>query len=245
MPKQVPPKRDADKTKWCRYHKTHGYVTEECIQLRDAIEIVIRAGRLDQYKKQEDPPRRGQPAPLAIEEAPAEDNGTRQVAMSITQPEDFYISEEVSARLSKWENFPSAMVITGGGFNTYIVGSVKKKFDELISASSKMSSVLDTTKGTSVPLSFYLEELPGGSPNSQIPLLIQASMANFDVHKILVDEGSSCDIMYSSLFKILQLDQHHLSQYLGSDLQDFNGSTSKPWEYVDLHVRFGQGEASK
>jgi hypothetical protein len=245
MPKQVPPKRDADKTKWCRYHKTHGYVTEECIQLRDAIEIVIRAGRLDQYKKQEDPPRRGQPAPLAIEEAPAEDNGTRQVAMSITQPEDFYISEEVSARLSKWENFPSAMVITGGGFNTYTVGSVKKKFDELISASSKMSSVLDTTKGTYVPLSFYLEELPGGSPNSQIPLLIQASMANFDVHKILVDEGSSCDIMYSSLFKILQLDQHHLSPYLGSDLQDFNGSTSKPWGYVDLHVRFDQREASK
>ncbi|KAK2443631.1 hypothetical protein QL285_014717 [Trifolium repens] len=165
--------------------------------------------------------------------------------MSITQPEDFYISEEVSARLSKWENFPSAMVITGGGFNTYIVGSVKKKFDELISASSKMSSVLDTTKGTSVPLSFYLEELPGGSPNSQIPLLIQASMANFDVHRILVDEGSSCNIMYSSLFKILQLDQHHLSPYLGSDLQGFNSSISKPWGYVDLHVRFGQREESK
>jgi hypothetical protein len=57
MPKQVPPKRDADKTKWCRYHKTHGHVTEECIQLKDAIEILIRAGRLDRYKKQDDHPR--------------------------------------------------------------------------------------------------------------------------------------------------------------------------------------------
>jgi hypothetical protein len=103
--------------------------------LRDAIEILIKAGRLDRYKKQEDQPRRGQPAPLAIEEAPAEDNGTRQVAMSISRPEDFYISEEVSARLCKWENFPSIMVITGGGFNNFTVSSVKRKFDELISAS--------------------------------------------------------------------------------------------------------------
>jgi hypothetical protein len=97
MPKQVPPKRDADKTKWCRYHKKHGHVTEECIQLKGAIEILIRVGRLDRYKKQEDPPRQGQPAPLAIEEAPAEDTGTRKVAMFISRPEDFYISEEVSA----------------------------------------------------------------------------------------------------------------------------------------------------
>jgi hypothetical protein len=245
MPKQVPPKRDADKTKWCRHHKTHGHVTEECIQLKDVIEILIRACRLNQYIKEDNPPRRGRPTPLAIEEAQAEDTGPKQVALSITRPEDFYISGEVSARLSKWENFPSAMVITCGGFNNLTVGSVKRKFDELISASSKMSSMFDTTKRVSVPLSFYLEELPGGSPNSQIPLLIQASMANFDVHRILVDEGSSCDIMYSSLFQVLQLDQPHLSPYLGSDLQGFNGSTSKPWGYVDLLVRFGQGEASK
>jgi hypothetical protein len=84
MPKQVPPKRDADKTKWCRYHKTHGHVTEECIQLKDAIEILIRAGRLNQYIKEDNPPQRGRPAPLAIEEAPAEDTRPKQVAMSIT-----------------------------------------------------------------------------------------------------------------------------------------------------------------
>jgi hypothetical protein len=165
--------------------------------------------------------------------------------MSISRPEDFYISEEVSAPLRKWENFPSTMVISGGGFNDFTVGSVKRKFDELISTSSKLNPTLDTTKGGYVPLSFYLEELPRVSRNSQIPLLIQASMANFDVHRILVDEGSSCDIMYSSMFQVLQLDQHHPSPYLGSDLQGFNGSTSKPWEYVDLLVRFGQGEAAK
>ena len=54
-------------------------------------------------------------------------------------------------------------------------------------------------------------------------------MANFDIHCILVDEGSSVDVMYNQLFRTLQLDDSHLSLYVGSDLQGFNGSTSKPW----------------
>ncbi|MCI90023.1 hypothetical protein A2U01_0111312, partial [Trifolium medium] len=40
--------------------------------------------------------------------------------MSIWRPEDFYVLEDVSAEfsaLSRCENFPQAMVISGGGFN--------------------------------------------------------------------------------------------------------------------------------
>ncbi|MCI80051.1 hypothetical protein A2U01_0101322, partial [Trifolium medium] len=47
-------------------------------------------------------------------------------------------------------------------------------FEELIDASSKMNATLDKAKGRSIPLAFYLEELPGGSANSQIPLLVRA-----------------------------------------------------------------------
>ncbi|CAJ2640157.1 unnamed protein product [Trifolium pratense] len=70
-------------------------------------------------------------------------------------------------------------------------------------------------------------------------------MANFDVHRILVDQGSSCDVMYSGLFKILQLSEKNLVPYVGPDLQGFNGSTTKPWGYVDLIVTFGEEKAMK
>ncbi|MCI53061.1 hypothetical protein A2U01_0074307, partial [Trifolium medium] len=30
-----------------------------------------------------------------------------------------------------WENFPQALVISGGGFNKNTIGSVKRKFEEL------------------------------------------------------------------------------------------------------------------
>ncbi|XP_058755629.1 uncharacterized protein LOC131628838 [Vicia villosa] len=51
--------------------------------------------------------------------------------------------------------------------------------------------------------------------------------------------------MYSHLFKTLKLDDSHLTPYVGSDLQGFNGTTTKPWDYVELIVTFGEGEASR
>ncbi|GAU34549.1 hypothetical protein TSUD_219330 [Trifolium subterraneum] len=121
----------------------------------------------------------------------------------------------------------------------------KRKFDELEKASQVGEIKITEVKESSVPLAFYREEVPEGSPNFQIPLLVRAKMANFDVRRILVDQGSSCDIMYSGLFKVLQLTEENLVPYVGSDLQGFNGSTTKPWGYVDLIVTFGENKAMK
>ena len=51
--------------------------------------------------------------------------------------------------------------------------------------------------------------------------------------------------MYTQLFKMLQLNETHLTLYLGSDLQGFNDSTVKPWGYVELIVTFGAGETGR
>src|SRR3954468_2171496 len=114
---------------------------------------------------------------------------------------------------------PSTMVISGGGFNKLIMGSVKCKFKELILASLSKTVTLDLTKGSSTPIAFYREELPDGTPNSTIPLLVRARMANFDVRRILVDQGSFVDIIYSQLFSTLQLDEIHLTPYVSLKLQ--------------------------
>ena len=53
----------------------------------------------------------------------------------------------------------------------------------------------EKVRGRSELITFYLEELPGGALNSAIPLLIRAIMANFDVYRVFVDEGSSVDVM--------------------------------------------------
>ncbi|MCI53100.1 hypothetical protein A2U01_0074346 [Trifolium medium] len=58
------------------------------------------------------------------------------------------------------------MVISGGGFNKATIGSVKRKFEELIDASSNLNATLYKREGGSLPLVFYREELPEGSANS-------------------------------------------------------------------------------
>ncbi|GAU17189.1 hypothetical protein TSUD_178190 [Trifolium subterraneum] len=192
FPKQLPAKPNVDKKKFCRLHKSYGHVTEDCVHLKDAIEILIQKGYARQY-----------------------------------------------------ENFPGALVISGGGFNPITIGSIKRKFDELEKASAVAEIKITEVKESSIPLAFYREEVPEGSPNFQIPLLVRAKMSNFDVIRILVDQGNSCDIMYSGLFKVLQLTEENLVPYVGSDLQGFNAATTKPWGYVDLIVTFGEDQAMK
>jgi hypothetical protein len=51
--------------------------------------------------------------------------------------------------------------------------------------------------------------------------------------------------MYFGLFKTLQLTEKNLSPYVGTDLQGFNGATTKPRGYADLIVTFGEEEATK
>jgi len=42
-------RKGVDKTKYCRFHKCHGYVTNDCLHLKDAIELLIQRGRLKQF----------------------------------------------------------------------------------------------------------------------------------------------------------------------------------------------------
>jgi len=46
-----------DKRKYCRFHKDYGHYTEDCRDLKEQIEELIRKGKLQQYVKKGDPTR--------------------------------------------------------------------------------------------------------------------------------------------------------------------------------------------
>jgi len=121
------------------------------------------------------------------------------------------------------------------------VGSMKIKFEELMS----VNLLAPSNHGGRPPFAFYDSELPDGASNSAIPLLVRASMANTDVRRVLIDTGASRHIMYTDLFKTLQLTEKNLSPYVGNELYSFNGSSTQPWGYVELLVTFGEKEAKK
>ncbi|CAJ2668233.1 unnamed protein product [Trifolium pratense] len=245
FPRQQPMKANTDRTKFCRYHKSHGHVTEDCVHLKDAIEILIQKGYARRYvqndeqvQQQQQQQQRREPQEVAMAIYVPEQENNRGIipqALAISVPEiplpspgsdEGALMRHFNAHLNgSWENFPKALVITGGGLNKITLGSVKRKFEELENICSVTPVTVSKPEGGSDPLAFYKSEVPGGSPNYQIPLLVRARMANFDVHRILVDQGSSCDVMYSGLFKTLQLSEKNLVPYVGPDLQGSDKST--------------------
>ena len=52
-PLQSPP-NVRDKRKYCRFHKDHGHYMEDCRDLKEQIEELIRKGKLQQYVKKGD-----------------------------------------------------------------------------------------------------------------------------------------------------------------------------------------------
>ena len=47
--KMLAPPEKRNRRKYCRFHKDHGHDTDECIQLKDEIEALIRRGRLARF----------------------------------------------------------------------------------------------------------------------------------------------------------------------------------------------------
>ena len=52
-----------DDTKYCEFHKDHGHRTDDCIQLKRAIEYLIRRGHLSRYVASEGQERVQPPPP--------------------------------------------------------------------------------------------------------------------------------------------------------------------------------------
>ncbi|KAI5434108.1 hypothetical protein KIW84_021104 [Lathyrus oleraceus] len=121
FPKPSAPKPHTDKSKYCRFHRSHGHVTEDCVHLKDAIEILIQEGHLKQYTRKNEAPRHDEPEKKRPREDTPPDNSPYQVALCVSRPEDFFLPEPLPegkiTALSPWENFPTTLVISGGGTN--------------------------------------------------------------------------------------------------------------------------------
>ncbi|MCI48178.1 hypothetical protein A2U01_0069421, partial [Trifolium medium] len=75
FPKQLPAKAGVDRGKYCRYHRSHGQVTEDCVHLKDAIEIMIQKGYAQKYVKDGD--KETHEAQMAIEAPTPEEEDSR------------------------------------------------------------------------------------------------------------------------------------------------------------------------
>lgn len=129
-----------------------------------------------------------------------------------------------------------AMVVFGGypmqgGGGT--MNTMKRKWKKIMNVSSSSIAEIASHRPT---LAFEDNDFPDGKANKYIPLLMKDVMANFEVRRILVDQGSLANITFIDLLKTLGISEEDLS----TDLSGFNGSKNKTLDYLELMVTYGE-----
>lgn len=76
--------------------------------------------------------------------------------------------------------------------------------------------------------------------NAALPLVVIATIANHFALRVLIDDRSSDDIMYASVFMKLRISERNMTPYEGGSLHVFNDSDTLPRGVVEFLVSFGE-----
>ena len=85
------------------------------------------------------------------------------------------------------------------------------------------------------PIAFDDEDLEGTIQPHDDALVIAARISGFLVKRVMVDQGSEADVMYSDLFRGLGLKNQNLAKY-NSPLVSFDGTVMIPQGQISLPV---------
>jgi hypothetical protein len=211
-----------NENEWCHYHRCKGHDTEKFFRLKDLIEELIRSGHLKKFIEraaQENKARQRSPrSPRSPHNPPSEDAGGKD------QP-----------RIA-------VNTIAGGFAGGGNSNSARKRY---VRKSERESGVVGHVSFPAAPyLSFSPKDATDIVPHDDDPLVIQVQILNCDVKRVLIDSGSSADIMYWDAFKAMQLAGEQLQPYHGTQV-GFTGDQAELMGYITLLTTFGEKESAK
>ena len=198
-----------DNIKYCEFHRDHGHRTDDCIQPRKEIEYLIQRGHLHRYVASEGQDQ-VQP-PLPRHPTPTQ----HQLPLG----EIHVISggfagggESSSARKAHLRNIRSGEALE-------------------IQVVSKLPH-LDTT------ITFSDSDMEGYHHPHDNPLVIRVVVANKTIHRVLVDNESSADIIFASAFDKMGIGREKL-ELVNAYLRGFSGERVLPLRSIQLVLTLG------
>ena len=167
-----------DNSKYCEFHRDYGHRTDDYIQLKREIECLIRREYLQRFISPENQPRN-----QAQNQAPPQQPPPRQTTTQHQQP------------LGEIQVISGGF--TGGGESISTrkahLRSIRSTEIAKIQAVSKLPR-LDTS------ITFSDSDLEGCQYPHDDPLVVRADVANKTVHRVLINNGRSADIIFASAF---------------------------------------------
>ncbi|XP_065619073.1 uncharacterized protein LOC136063094 [Quercus suber] len=204
-----------DRSKYCRFHKDHGHYTEDCRDLKEQIEELIRKGRLQKFIK------KGEYNKFRDENKGQHESSSKSRSRQSQPPQNVIGKIQTIARGP----------ITGGSFK-----SLKKVHQRQVN-SVHMTPPLKQRR-TDQDMIFNEGDAWGVKQPHNNPLVIALTIEDFITKRILVDNGSSADIIYFPASQQLKLDLRRLHPF-DSPLVSFSGDRVYPKGVVTLAVTVG------
>ncbi|XP_021762924.1 uncharacterized protein LOC110727653 [Chenopodium quinoa] len=194
--------RPRDVKKYCMFHRDVGHYTEECTQLKDNIEELIRKGYLTQYR--------------------LNTSRNQQSAQTVERVD----------------------VITGGPIHGGTISGAKKHLAEhrhLVCA----LDVDNRPRPASIPQVVFTEEDARGVvfPHDD-PLVLITKINGADIKRVLVDGGSSANVLFVQAFNEMNIGRQYLKP-VSYPVIEFNGSTVRPEGSIVLPVKLGDGPQAR
>ena len=198
-----------DLTKYCEFHRHHGHRTDDCIQLRKEIEFLIRRGHLRRFVASEG---RDQALPPSPHPPTPTQHQQPLGEIHVTSRGFTGVGESSSARKAY--------------FHSIRIGEMLE-----IQAVSKLPW-LDTI------ITFSDFDMEGCQHPHDDPLVVKAVVANKTVNIVLVDNGSSVDIIFASAFDKMGVGREKLEP-VNAHLRGFSGERVLPLGSKQLVLTLG------
>jgi len=235
-PRKKPPPPDADGSKHCQYHRTIGHTTEECHMLRDKIEELIRQGHLKKYIQQDrpqqspmrnrSPARRPAPARWEKRREPKPERRRREPSRTHQSPRRS-CSRSRDKPLRGYINTISGGFAGGGSSSTAWKRHVR---------ALKSVHLVEKKVRSMPPITFTDEDFKAPDPDD--PMVVSIEVAEYGIKKVLVDQGSSVNILYWKTFRKMNLSEDLIVPY-NEQIVGFSGERVDTRGYLDLRTRIG------
>ncbi|GFS41652.1 hypothetical protein Acr_00g0075570 [Actinidia rufa] len=105
-------------------------------------------------------------------------------------------------------------------------------------AEEEIYNLSSSSVGDQTPITFSNDDLRGLHLPHDDALVVSAVIANFNVQRILIDNGSSADILFISAFERMKIGQDKLHPF-HTPLIGFGGNTTHPLGWINLPITLG------
>ncbi|RDX82835.1 hypothetical protein CR513_36329, partial [Mucuna pruriens] len=211
-----------ERNSWCDFHRAFGHTTEDCWGLKTQIEGLVQSGHLDRYVQRS--------ASRDKEEIhlvrPGRVRGREADRVRRTPIHRGTISTISGDRtVDSWEGPARAGVgMTDGRVQTILTGANATPLGK---------------RAMTPAITFDDRDMRGWAPCQDEPMVISMGVAGYKVERVLIDQGSSANILYRSTLEKMQLPVG-LIQPCPGNLYGFAGECVPILGTVELETCLGE-----